>query len=165
MKTYTGHVNRTYCLFSCFTQTGRKCVVSGSEDQKVYLWDLQTREIVQVLEGHTDVVLAVAVSTLNHVFLLTSNAFDRPILQGQSLLVPLWKEIFRYACGLRNLLNHHNRYPMSSIIPGKLSGCSSVHSMTRLATRTPANTDVIDSRRAAYSLYCQCNLLFRSHAC
>lgn len=77
----------------------------------MYLWDLQTREIVQVLEGHTDVVLAVAVSTLNHVFLLTSNAFDRPILQGQSLLVPLWKEIFRYACGLRNLLNHHNRYP------------------------------------------------------
>ena len=35
--------------------------MSGSEDNKVYLWDLQTREIVQVLEGHTDVVVAVAV--------------------------------------------------------------------------------------------------------
>lgn len=26
--------------------------MSGSEDGKVVLWDLQTREIVQVLEGH-----------------------------------------------------------------------------------------------------------------
>lgn len=28
----------------------------------MYLWDLQSREIVQVLEGHTDVVVAVSVS-------------------------------------------------------------------------------------------------------
>jgi hypothetical protein len=28
-------------------------VVSGSEDNKVYLWDLQSREVAQVLEGHT----------------------------------------------------------------------------------------------------------------
>ena len=26
--------------------------MSGSEDMKVYIWDLQTREILQVLEGH-----------------------------------------------------------------------------------------------------------------
>ena len=26
--------------------------MSGSEDSKVYIWDLQTREILQVLEGH-----------------------------------------------------------------------------------------------------------------
>jgi hypothetical protein len=51
--------------------------VSGSEDAKVYIWDLQTRQVLQVLEGHrgasyrasvrrcahkkSDVVLAVAV--------------------------------------------------------------------------------------------------------
>jgi COMPASS component SWD3 len=28
-------------------------VVSGSEDHKIYLWDVQSREVVQVLEGHT----------------------------------------------------------------------------------------------------------------
>lgn len=33
--------------------TGGKWIVSGSEDGKVYLWDLQSREIVQVLKGHT----------------------------------------------------------------------------------------------------------------
>ena len=29
----------------------------GSEDNMVYIWNLQTKEIVQKLEGHTDVVL------------------------------------------------------------------------------------------------------------
>lgn len=33
--------------------TGGKWIVAGSEDHKTYIWDLQTREIVQVLEGHT----------------------------------------------------------------------------------------------------------------
>ena len=46
--------------------------MAGSEDHKTYIWDLQTREIVQILEGHQDVVVAVAVSlflSLNPVFL------------------------------------------------------------------------------------------------
>ena len=34
-----------------------KWIVCGSEDNMVYIWNLQTKEIVQKLEGHTDVVL------------------------------------------------------------------------------------------------------------
>ena len=52
VKTYKGHVNRTYCIFTCFSTTKGNYIVSGSEDCKVYLWDLQSREVVQVLEGH-----------------------------------------------------------------------------------------------------------------
>jgi len=52
VKTYIGHTNRTYCLFTCFITTNGHYVVSGSEDAKVYVWDLQSREVVQVLEGH-----------------------------------------------------------------------------------------------------------------
>jgi COMPASS component SWD3 len=32
---------------------------AGSEDHNIYLWNLQTKEIVQKLEGHTDVVLGI----------------------------------------------------------------------------------------------------------
>ena len=80
MKTYTGHVNRTYCIPACFITTRGKYIVSGSEDNKIYIWDLQSRKVMQVLEGHRgesmsaafrnnyfmktlqDVVLALAVS-------------------------------------------------------------------------------------------------------
>ena len=34
--------------------------MSGSEDNMVYIWNLQTKEVVQKLQGHTDVVLCTA---------------------------------------------------------------------------------------------------------
>ena len=37
-----------------------KWIVSGSEDNLVYIWNLQTKEVVQKLHGHTDVVLCTA---------------------------------------------------------------------------------------------------------
>jgi WD40 repeat protein len=35
-------------------------IVSGSEDNLVYIWNLQSKEIVQRLSGHTDTVLCTA---------------------------------------------------------------------------------------------------------
>ncbi|KAL7535355.1 hypothetical protein ACHAWF_005141 [Thalassiosira exigua] len=60
-KTYAGHVNSRYCAFASFLAANpkRRCVVSGSEDGKVYLYDLQTRLVRQALGGHDDAVLAV----------------------------------------------------------------------------------------------------------
>ncbi|THH06366.1 hypothetical protein EW145_g4139 [Phellinidium pouzarii] len=60
LKTYSGHLNRTYCLAASFSFTDGLYVVSGSEDGKIYVWDMQSRKVVQVLEGHKDVVLAIA---------------------------------------------------------------------------------------------------------
>jgi len=59
-KTYTGHELNDYCIFaSFFLPTGRN-IFSGSADNSVCVWDINTKELVQKLKGHTDVVVAVA---------------------------------------------------------------------------------------------------------
>jgi COMPASS component SWD3 len=62
-KTYTGHVNSKYCVFSDFALANPKQpkIITGSEDGKVYIYDLQTRQNLQVLDAHVhDCCLAVA---------------------------------------------------------------------------------------------------------
>lgn len=61
-KTYSGHVNSKYCTFSafCVSNPSRESIISGSEDGQIFLYNLQSRQVQQVLKGHTDAVLAVA---------------------------------------------------------------------------------------------------------
>nr|GMD56731.1 COMPASS-like H3K4 histone methylase component WDR5A [Ipomoea batatas] len=60
LKTYRGHANSKYCISSTFSITNGKYVVGGSEDYCIYMWELQSRKIVQKLEGHCDAVISVA---------------------------------------------------------------------------------------------------------
>ena len=62
-KTYAGgHRNSKFCIFSAFAVADprRQSIVTGSEDGGVYVYDLQRRDVRQVLRAHKDAVLAVA---------------------------------------------------------------------------------------------------------
>ncbi|XP_034846691.1 WD repeat-containing protein 5B [Mirounga leonina] len=83
LKTYTGHKNEKYCIFANFSVTGGKWIVSGSEDNLVYIWNLQTKEIVQKLQGHTDVVISAACHP-------TENIIASAAL-GNDKTIKLWK--------------------------------------------------------------------------
>ena len=61
-KTYSGgHTNNKFCVFSPFSiaNRNRQSIVSGSEDGKVYIYDLQSRQVRQTLDSHSQAVLAV----------------------------------------------------------------------------------------------------------
>ena len=79
LKTYTGHKNEKYCIFANFSVTGGKWIVSGSEDSLVYIWNLQTKEIVQKLSGHTDVVLSTACHPTENIIASASLENDKTI--------------------------------------------------------------------------------------
>ncbi len=50
---------RRYCIPAAITHDGRY-VITGSEDHKFIVWDVQTRQVVQSTESHKDVVIALA---------------------------------------------------------------------------------------------------------
>ena len=62
LSEFKGHVNKDYKLDSCLDHTDQ-LVISGSEDSKVYLWDLVTGEVVGKLDhgANTGTVHSLAV--------------------------------------------------------------------------------------------------------
>ncbi|KAJ1543892.1 WD repeat-containing protein 83 [Nowakowskiella sp. JEL0078] len=59
LSEYKGHKNIEYKLTSCLTNSDSH-VVSGSEDGKIYFWDLVEGKNTQILKGHTQAVTCVS---------------------------------------------------------------------------------------------------------
>ncbi|KAJ3354215.1 hypothetical protein GGF32_002644 [Allomyces javanicus] len=58
--TYTGHKQGRFVIRSALGGYGEAFIASGSEDARVYVWHRASRALVNVLEGHSDTVNAVA---------------------------------------------------------------------------------------------------------
>lgn len=86
LKTYQGHENKSYSIYGSFGVYGgghQAFVVSGSEDNGIYLWDATSKVMLQRLEGHLDIVLGV--DTLPSQSLLVSGARDGDMIIWESV--------------------------------------------------------------------------------
>ena len=80
VKTYQGHKNSKFSItgaFGVYGGGGQAFVVSGSEDGALYIWDVSSKDVLQRLEGHQNVVLGV--DALSNQELLVSGGLDHTI--------------------------------------------------------------------------------------
>ena len=63
-------------------------IVSGSEDHLVYIWNLQTKEIVQKLQGHSGTFHSLLVITSNYILYCAH----------------IFSEVIHYCTGARQVL-------------------------------------------------------------
>ncbi|KAK3825422.1 MAG: WD40-repeat-containing domain protein [Benniella sp.] len=59
LNAYKGHRNEKYKIRSCLSNSDAH-VLSGSEDGKIYIWDLMEGEVVHQIEAHSKIVSAIA---------------------------------------------------------------------------------------------------------
>ena len=79
------HSRLVHCLSPCLSLCLSLSGCTGSEDQKVYLWNLQTKEIAQTLVGHTGAVLAVSAHSTEMIVASGGMAPDNT--------VKIWKDL------------------------------------------------------------------------
>jgi COMPASS component SWD3 len=80
VKTYQGHKNLKYSTTGAFGVYGggsHAFVASGSENGMISIWDVTSKNLLQQLEGHEDVVLGV--DTLTGKDLMVSGGLDRTV--------------------------------------------------------------------------------------
>jgi len=94
MKTYQGHKNEKFSLSGAvgvYTNADesekRAFVVSGSEDGKIFTWDVQSKQILQTIEGHEGVVLGV--DTWEEEGLMVSCGLDKTIRVWERVKEPV----------------------------------------------------------------------------
>jgi len=63
IRSYSGHVNEKQCHFAQFHTS--KYIIMGSEDNRVYVWQLSTGNIIQKIEGHNAPVFSVSVNPIS----------------------------------------------------------------------------------------------------
>ncbi|KNC76010.1 hypothetical protein SARC_11477, partial [Sphaeroforma arctica JP610] len=84
LKVYSGHHNVRLCCFSALAdEDTHPLVLSGSEDGRILIWDMQSMTQLQVLEGHTDIAISISHNP-------TSGQFASGSVDGT---LKIWKRI------------------------------------------------------------------------
>ncbi|EDW02496.1 WD repeat-containing protein 5 [Drosophila grimshawi] len=59
VRIYEGHINVRYCITAQFSVTAGMWIVSGSEDNCLHIWSLQSKELVQKLPAHSQQIVCI----------------------------------------------------------------------------------------------------------
>ncbi|KAI9018075.1 WD40-repeat-containing domain protein [Phycomyces nitens] len=98
VRKYTGHKQGEYIIRSTFGGLDESFILSGSEDNCVYVWSREHQDLLEVLHGHTDTVNCVSWYPTSHT-MFGSGSDDGTIriwgLKSQSPLCPDDKGKFR----------------------------------------------------------------------
>lgn len=73
-----GHTDIVLCLDTCTSIHGQTLVVTGSKDNNVRLWDIETRNCIGIGTGHTGAVGAIAFSKKTRNFFISGSS-DRTL--------------------------------------------------------------------------------------
>ncbi|KAF4029682.1 WD domain G-beta repeat [Phytophthora infestans] len=76
VRTYSGHVNRKFSMQCAFLEqqwNQQPVVACGSEDSRVFMWDVDTQNVSSVLTGHDHPVLALAAHPTSALMVSGSN--------------------------------------------------------------------------------------------
>lgn len=73
LNTFRGHQQEKYHVESVFS-ADESFVVSGSEDSKIYMWDLVSGKIVSSLSNHTGPVVSLSMHPKKNSVLLSASA-------------------------------------------------------------------------------------------
>ncbi|OWZ21374.1 WD domain-containing hypothetical protein [Phytophthora megakarya] len=76
VRTYSGHVNRKFSMQCAFLEqqwNKNHVVVCGSEDNRIFMWDVGTQELSSILTGHDHPVLALTAHPSRELMVSGSN--------------------------------------------------------------------------------------------
>ncbi|KAL8490006.1 hypothetical protein ACS0TY_025779 [Phlomoides rotata] len=72
-RKYKGHKQQKYVIRSCFGGLNSMFIASGSEDSKVYIWNLRNSNPIEILSGHMMTVNCVSWNPVRHQMLASAS--------------------------------------------------------------------------------------------
>lgn len=73
VQKFQGSVHNSFLSYSSFGGANETYVASGSEDNRVYIWNVRKEQPIQILEGHTRSVTCVSWNPEHHGMIVSAS--------------------------------------------------------------------------------------------